>query len=253
MQRVFVTGASSGIGEGLARHYAQPGAVLGLVARRAELLEKLAAELRGRGATAHVLSADVADVGAMRGACEAFLGAAGGVDLVVANAGVGIRSALHEGNAEDVARLMQINVIGVTNTVVPFVPSMLSQRSGVLCAVSSVAGHRALPGRAAYSASKKAVTTFMDALRMELHGTGVHAMTVCPGFVRTPLTDGMKGMFFVVELDDAVRSIAGAIEARRDTFTFPWQMDALSRVMAIAPEWLVRRAAPPSRDHSSSL
>jgi short-subunit dehydrogenase len=214
MQRIFLTGASSGIGAGLARHYARPGAVLGLVARRAELLESLAGELR---------------------------------------AGVGIRNALREGNAEDVARLVQINVIGVTNTVVPFVPALLAQGSGVLCAVSSVAGHRALPGRAAYSSSKRAVTTFMDGLRMDLHGTGVHAMTICPGFVRTPMTDGMKGMLFLVELDDAVRQMAGAIEARRNTFTFPWQIRALRRVLALAPEWLLRRAAPPPRERSGAL
>lgn len=252
MQRVFVTGASSGIGAGLARHYAKPGAAIGLVARRAELLESLAKELRAAGATVHVLPADVSDTAAMRAAAESFLAEAGAPDLVVANAGIGIRSALLEGNAEDVARLMQINVIGVTNTVVPFVPAMVARGSGVLCAVSSVAGHRALPGRAAYSSSKRAVTTFMDGLRMDLHGRGVHAMTVCPGFVRTPMTDGMKGMFFLVELDDAVREIAGAIDARRATYTFPWQMNLLSRLMAVAPEWLLRRAAPPPRTQGSA-
>lgn len=120
----------------------------------------------------------------------------------------------------------------------------------VLCAVSSVAGHLALPGRVAYSASKKAVTTFMDGLRMELHGSGVHAMTICPGFVRTPLTDGTKGMLFLVELDDAVRAMAGAIEARRNTFTFPWQMNVLKELLARAPEWVVRRAAPRPRERS---
>jgi short-subunit dehydrogenase len=253
VQRIFITGASSGIGAGLARHYARAGATLGLVARRAELLDALAGELRAVGSTVHVLPADVADTAAMRAAIEAFLAAAGGADLVVANAGVGIRSALLEGNSEEVARLMQINVIGVTNTLVPFVPSMASQRSGVLCAVSSVAGHRAMPGRVAYSASKKAVTTFMDGLRMDLHGTGVHAMTICPGFVRTPLTEGMPSMPFLVELDDAVREMVGAIDARRDTFTFPWQMNVLKEVMVRAPEWLVRRAAPRPREHSSKL
>jgi|SRR5690606_19250996 len=250
MQRIFITGASSGIGAGLARHYARPGATLGLVARRAALLEEVARDVRAAGATALVLPADVADTAAMRAAIESFLEAAGGADLVVANAGVGIRSALHEGEAGEVARLMQINVNGVTNTVIPFVPAMLRQRSGVLCAISSVAGHRALPGRVAYAASKKAVTTFMDGLRMELAGSGVHAMTICPGFVRTPLTEGMKGMFFVVELDDAVRAIAGAIDTRRRTYTFPWQMRLLSAAMVAAPEWVLRRLAPRPREQS---
>jgi NADP-dependent 3-hydroxy acid dehydrogenase YdfG len=90
----------------------------------------------------------------MREAIEHFLADAGGADLVIANAGVGIRSALAEGEAAEVARLFEINLIGVTNTLIPFLPRMLAQRSGVLCAVSSVAGHRALPGRVAYAASK---------------------------------------------------------------------------------------------------
>lgn len=250
MQRIFVTGASSGIGAGLARHYARPGATLGLVARRAARLEAVARDVRAAGAEAHVYAADVADTDAMQAAIAAFLAAAGGADLVVANAGVGIRNALHEGEAAEVARLLQINVIGVTNTVIPFVPAMLRQGSGVLCAISSVAGHRALPGRVAYSASKKAVTTFMDGLRMDLHGSGVHAMTVCPGFVRTPLTEGVKAMPFLVELDDAVRAIAGAIAARRRTCTFPWQMSLLKEAMIRAPEWLLRRAAPRPRERS---
>src|SRR5690606_5747768 len=176
MQRIFVTGASSGIGAGLARHYARPGATLGLVARRAARLEAVARDVRAAGAEAHVYAADVAAPGAMQAAIAAARAGAGGADLVGANAGVGIRNALREGEAAEVARLLQINVIGVTNTVIPFVPAMLRQGSGVLCAISSVAGHRALPGRVAYSASKKAVTTFMVGLRMDLHGSGVHAM-----------------------------------------------------------------------------
>ena len=252
MQRVFITGASSGLGAGLARHYGKPGATLGLVARRAALLETVAEELRAAGATAHVYVADVADTAAMRTAIERFLGDAGGVDGVIANAGVGSGRPMLEGDAEEVARLMRINVIGVTNTVVPFLPVMLAQHAGVLCAISSMAGHRATPGRVPYGASKKAVTTFMDGLRMDLHGSGVHAMTICPGFVRTPMTEGMEKMMFVVECDDAVRAMAGAIEARRNTFTFPWQMNLLKELMMRAPESLVRRFAPKPRDPSPS-
>lgn len=248
MQRILITGASSGIGAGLARKYGQPGATIGLVARRAALLGELATELRAQGATAHVYPADVADTAAMTRIAHEFTAAAGGVDLVVANAGVGIKSALLEGEAEPVARLMAINVIGVTNTVVPFLPAMIAQRSGALVAVSSMAGHRALPGRAAYSASKAAVITFMDGLRMDLHGTGVHAMTICPGFVKTPMTDVLHHpMPFLVELERAVDLMAGAIAAERRTFTFPWQMDLVRRVLQRAPEWLIRRAAPKPR------
>jgi hypothetical protein len=252
VKRIFITGASSGIGAGLARAYAAPDVTLGLVARRAALLEELAADLRGKGATVRLYAHDVANTRAMKECVEAFLDAAGGADLVIANAGVGIRSALLEGNAEDVARLMQVNVVGVTNTLVPFVPAMVRQKSGVLVAISSMAGHRALPGRAAYSASKAAVITFMDGLRMDLHGTGVHAMTICPGFVKTPMLDGLKGKLpFLVDLDDAVATIRHAIEHRERTFTFPWQMNMLRHVLTRAPEWLVRKSAPKPRSRGT--
>jgi short-subunit dehydrogenase len=248
MERVFITGASSGIGEGLARRYAGPGVSLGLVARRRELLDALAAELREQGATVQVYAADVADTAAMKTIVGSFLEAAGGVDLVVANAGVGIRSALDKGESAEVARLMAINVIGVTNTVVPFVPAMLAQKSGVLAAISSAAGWRALPGRSAYSASKAAVITFMDGLRMELTGTGVHAMTICPGFVRTPMTAVLHHKLpFLVELDDAIAEIAGAIDRRARSWTFPWQFRLLVPFFRLAPEWVIRRITPPPR------
>ncbi|MGC4088750.1 MAG: SDR family NAD(P)-dependent oxidoreductase [Polyangiaceae bacterium] len=247
--RVFITGASSGIGEALARSYGEAGAQLGLLARRGDLLERLATELRQRGAEAFVYSADVTHTGAVRAAVDDFAAKAGGIDRVIANAGIGIRDSLSEGDAEPVAELININVVGVTNTIVPCLPIMLKQGQGTLVAVSSVAGHRALPGRAAYSASKAAVITFMDAVRMQLVGTGVHAMTLCPGFVRTPLTASLSHKLpFVLDVDDAARLMFDAIEARKKTYTLPWQMNLLRHVMVNAPEWLIRRLAPPPRN-----
>lgn len=251
--KTFITGASSGIGEALARHYATAGATLGLLARREALLEALAAELRQRGAQVFVYAADVTDPGAMRRAIDDFVERAGGVDCVIANAGIGIRDSLREGDSEAVARLMSVNVAGVTNTIVPFVPIMLRQNSGTLVAVSSMAGHRGLPGRAAYSASKAAVITFMDALRMQLADTGVHAMTLCPGFVQTPLTASLQhDLPFVLDVDAAVRLMTKAIERRKKTYTLPWQMNLLRHVMVNAPEWLLRRMAPPARQQGSA-
>lgn len=241
--RVLITGASSGLGEGLALHYARPGAIVGIVARRAPALEVLADTLRDRGARALIYPADVTDTKAMRAVAHGFADEARGVDLVIANAGVAMRGPVRESDPSAVADLFAINVAGVTNTLMPFVPIMTAQRGGVLCAVSSVAGHRGLPGRAAYSASKAAVITFVDALRMELAGTGVHAMTLCPGFVRTPMTDVLEERLpFLLERDDAVVCMVHAIEKRVGTYTFPWQMRVLHRVLEHAPEWLVRRA-----------
>jgi short-subunit dehydrogenase len=249
MKRIFITGASTGIGEGLARRLAGPGVTLGLVARRRELLDALAADLREQGSTVHVHAADVSDTAAMKTIAESFLAAAGGVDLVVANAGVGIRDGLRQGESAEVGRLMAINVVGVTGTVIPFVPAMMAQRSGVLVAIGSMAGWRALPGRTAYCASKAAVRVFMDGLRMELVGTGVHAMTICPGFVRTPMTAVLRNKLpFLVELDDALDEITGAITRRARTWSFPWQFRLLAPVLRVAPEWVIRRISPPPRD-----
>jgi short-subunit dehydrogenase len=251
MLRIFITGASSGLGLELARRYATDGVRLGLVARRRELLEDHLPALAARGADCRIYVQDVADLAGMRRAIDDFLAFAGGADLVLANAGVGIRSGLLEGNAEEVAWLMGVNVIGVTNTVVPFVPAMVRQGSGVLAAVGSVAGFRGLPGRTAYSASKGAVRQFMDGLRMDLHGTGVHAMTLCPGFVETPFTAHNPSMFFVMRVEEAVDAMVRAVDRRARVSTFPWQMRLLRPVLGLAPEALVRKLAPKSRTESS--
>jgi short-subunit dehydrogenase len=252
IRRLFVTGASTGLGQGLADHYAREGAHLGLVARRESLLRDLEKEWTARGARVEVYAGDVADTDFMVRCATEFVEAAGGVDLVLANAGVGIANRVLEGEAREIAWLMNVNVIGMTNTIVPFVPLMVKQRSGVLCAVGSMAGHQPLPGRAAYSASKACVRYFMSALRMDLHGTGVHAMTLCPGFVETALTEGQTGMMFVIDVPEAVRYMVRAIEARESTYTFPWQMNLLKEVMARVPETVIRRLAPPARTKSSS-
>lgn len=251
--KIFITGASSGIGEALARVYASPGAHFGLVARRRDLLERLAAELREGGSRVDVYALDVTNTEAMHAAANDFAANAGGVDRVIANAGIGIGDTLREGDSASVAHLMSVNVIGVTNTIVPFIPIALRQRSGTLVAVSSMAGHRGLPGRAAYSASKAAVITFMDALRMQLVGTGVHAMTLCPGFVHTPLTETLPhDLPFVLEVGPAARLMHRAIEDQKKTYTLPWQMDLLRHVMVNAPEWLLRRLAPPPRTEGTA-
>ena len=251
--KIFITGASSGIGEALARDYGTSGAHFGLVARRRDLLEKLGAELRERGASVTVYALDVTDTNAMHEAANDFAARAGGIDRVIANAGIGIGDTLREGDSASVAHLMNVNVVGVTNTIVPFIPIALRQRSGTLVAVSSMAGHRGLPGRAAYSASKAAVITFMDALRMQLVGTGVHAMTLCPGFVHTPLTETLShDLPFVLEVDHAARLMRRAIETQKKTYTLPWQMDLLRHVMVNAPEWLLRRMAPPARSEGAA-
>ncbi|MCC6217389.1 MAG: SDR family NAD(P)-dependent oxidoreductase [Polyangiaceae bacterium] len=243
-RRIFLTGASTGIGNALARRWAGPGVFLGLNARRESLLAELARELEAKGARVSLHPGDVADTAFLARAARDYLEAAGGVDLVVANAGVANPKGVLDGDAEPVARLLSINVIGVANTVLPFVPAMRRAGSGVLAAVSSVAGHRAFPGHAAYSASKAAVITLMDGLRMELHGTGVHAMTICPGFVVTPMTESITyPMPFLVDVERAARWTDEAIRRRERTFDFPWQLRLLAPAVRALPEAVVRDLA----------
>ena len=138
--RVFITGASSGLGEGLARHYGHTGAVIGLVARRAQKLEALADDLQSRGAEAHIYSQDVSDTAAMAQAADHFLSAAGGIDLVIANAGVGLKFSVQEETADQIVRLMNTNVNGVINTLLPFIPAMVAQHSGARVCSSEKSG-----------------------------------------------------------------------------------------------------------------
>ncbi len=247
-RRVFITGASSGIGAGLARHYAQPGATLGLVARRLEMLQNLARELQESGAVAYPYAGDVSDTDGLRGIIEQYLSRSGGVDVVIASAGVGLKYAEHERTPDQVSRLMSTNVSGLVNTLLPFVPTMVSQRCGVLVGISSVAGFRAMPWHSAYCASKAAVKTYIDGLRMELRGTGVHAMTVCPGFIDTALLEKTPRTPFLLDVPTAVRKITRAIARRRKTYVFPWPWRLLNPIWTRVPEALLSKFIPPPDD-----
>jgi short-subunit dehydrogenase len=247
IRRVFITGGSSGLGRGLGDYYAREGAHMGIVARRESLLREVEKKWKSRGASVEVYPGDVSDTEFMVRCANDFVAAAGGVDLVFANAGMGIPNRTLEGESREIAQLMAVNVIGVTNTVIPFAPHMLKQGSGILCATGSMAGHRGMAGRAAYSASKACVKSFMDGLRLDLHGSGVHAMTLCPGFVLTPMTEGNGNMMFLISQNRAVEYMVGAIEARKRTYTFPWQMNILKELLSRAPETWIRKFAPQRR------
>ena len=249
-RRVFVTGAGSGLGAGLVGHYGRQGAQLGLVGRREALLRERQAECEARGAHVQVYAGDVADTDFMQRSARHFLQWSGGIDLVVANAGIAIANRIREGEAHEVARLVNVNFVGVTNTLLPFVPAMIEEGRGTLCAMSSFTAHRGLPARTAYGASKAGVTAFMDGLRMELHGTGVHAMALHPGFVETPLTRDNPEMIFLIDLERATRYMTKAIEGGARNYTFPWQMNLLKELVKRAPESWIRRMAPAPRQTS---
>ncbi|MBK7135757.1 MAG: SDR family oxidoreductase [Rhodocyclales bacterium] len=229
-----MTGASSGIGAALAAHYAARGAQLGLVARRAEALAEIASNLPGSPA---LYAADVADAKAMQDAAHDFMACFGVPDIVIANAGVSVGTLTE--HAEDIAvfgRVMQTNVVGLAATFHPFIASMRAARHGRLAGIASVAGMRGIPGAGAYSASKAAAITYLEALRVELRSSGVKVVTVCPGYVATPLTAVNRyRMPFILPADVAARRIARVIDAGRAYAVVPWQMALVARAMKLMP------------------
>jgi hypothetical protein len=238
---VFITGASSGIGEALAREYAAQGARLGLLARRQALLDQLAGKLPGRH---ECYAADVNDRDALIAAARQFESATGGADIVIANAGISI-GVLTE-HYEDLAtfgQVLQTNVVSIAHTFHPFIAPMRKRRRGTLVGIASVAGIRGLPGSEAYCASNAAAISYLESLRVELGRYGIRVLTVAPGFVRTPLTArNPYSMPFLMDADAFARAAVKAIAADRSYTVIPWQMAIVAKLMRLAPNWLWDRA-----------
>lgn len=240
--RVFLTGASSGIGEALARHYAGPGSVLGLAGRRLEALRGLADSLEGE---AHVYPFDLSDTAALAAAAKDFTARFGAPDLVIANAGISVGTQADAfAELPKLLRHLEVNLVGLAATLAVFAPAMRAAGRGTLAGIASVAGFRGIPGSAAYSASKAAAIAWLESLRTELHGTGVAVVCVCPGYVDTPMTRVNRyRMPFLLSPEAAARRIAKAIAAKRRCAVIPWQMAAASRLLQIVPGWLYDRLA----------
>jgi short-subunit dehydrogenase len=232
---VFLTGASSGIGAALARFYANRGDALGLFARRAEALEELAAALKP--ARCAIYAGDVRDPVAMREAASDYEARFGVPHIVVANAGISVGTSIE--HAEDNAAfrdVLETNVLGTLHTFQPFVRAMLDARRGKLVGIASVAGFRGLPGAGAYSASKAAVIVYLESLRIELARTGVDVITVCPGYIDTPMTkNNPYPMPFLLPPDKAARLIARAIDRGKRFYVLPWQMAWIGRLLRVLP------------------
>ncbi|HOB47536.1 MAG TPA: SDR family oxidoreductase [Zoogloea sp.] len=233
-QRVFITGASSGIGAALARYYAARGAVLGLVARRRAALQELLATLPGEHA---VYTVDVADEAGLRQAAADFSARFGVPDVVVANAGVSVGTLTEEeGDLRAFERVMRTNVLGMVATFQPFVAPMRARGSGRLVGIASVAGIRGLPGAGAYSASKAAVIAYLESLRVELHGSGVKVVTIAPGYIETPMTAVNRyPMPFMLPADEAARRFVRAIDAGAGYVVIPWQMGVVAKLLRLLP------------------
>ena len=246
---ILLTGASSGIGEALAIAFAKRGAIVGLLARREEMLQSLATRCETVGGVARVFACDVTDAEAVQAAADRLRDEFGHIDILVANAGIGGNNAETRSLKPDaVKQVIDINLLGAANAVHAVLPQMLERGSGQLVAISSLAGFRGLPKSAAYSASKAGMTAFFESVRLDVQHKGIDVTIIQPGFIKTPLTSGRANkMPFLMELDDAIPLFLRAIEKRKKFAAFPWQLATFVRAGRMFPAWLYDRIAGRAR------
>jgi short-subunit dehydrogenase len=239
---VMITGASSGIGRGLAVEMARRGAKLGLVARRVEVINEVVREIEAAGGKAVALPADVQEADSISAAAANLRASLGPIDVLIASAGIGPTRDAADFSAAEVSEVINVNVIGASNSVAAVIPEMVARGRGQLVAISSLAAYRGLPRSAAYCASKAAVSAFFESLRLDLEPRGIDVTIIHPGFIKTPLTDGRGAqMPYLMELDDAVGKMVRVIEKRRKRYSFPWQLATIVRAGMLMPIWMYDR------------
>ena len=238
-KKVFIMGASTGIGKALATHYADQDTILGLAARRVDLLEDVARECRNDNAKTYVFKVDVNDEENCSIAANEFIGITGGIDIVIANSGMGSNDDLLSGSSKRINKILSTNILGVTNTIIPFLPTMKNQNSGTIVGISSVASFIPLPNRGGYSSSKVAVRRLFDSWRPTLKEYGIKVVTICPGFIDTPMTERIKFKPFLKDADNAAIAFAKAIEKGEKTYVYPWQMRWLVRLVKLIPQGII--------------
>ena len=241
---VFITGASSGIGQALAGRYAQAGYRLALVARRTDEMHAWAASQKLEASRYRVYGADVARIDSIVEAGQRCIAEFGVPEVVIANAGISVGMDTRERSDLDVmAQTFALNNTGLAATFHPFVTPMCQRGSGRLVGIASVAAVRGLPGHGAYCASKAGVVAYCESLRTELHGSGVRVVTLCPGYIDTPLTRGNRyGMPFLMRAEDFADRAFGAITAGSSYRVIPWQMGWVARLLRWVPNSVFDRA-----------
>lgn len=252
---VFITGASSGIGQALALRYYRDGARLALVARRTAEVERWATEQRLDASRFKVYAADVSDEGAMARIGRECIAVQGLPDVVIANAGISIgMDTAHFDDLDVMRRTFATNNVGLAATFHPFVAAMNERGAGTLVGIASVAAIRGLPGHGAYSASKAAVVAYCESLRGECRPFGVKVVTLLPGYIDTPLTRGNRySMPFLMQVEDFADQAVGAIRAQTSYRVIPWQMGVLAKVLRLLPNALYDRmlASRPRKKRAS--
>lgn len=246
-----ITGASSGIGRALAVALAVRQARVGVTARRTERLDELVRSVRSNGGTIEALPCDVTDRQSTHHAIRGLTEKLGPVDLLIANAGLGQTAGAVPMNVPAFEQMIRVNLLGVAYAFEAVMESMLARKSGHLVAISSLAAYKGLPGSAGYCATKAAVNTYCEGLRIELCNRGIAVTCVCPGFVKTEMTAGKTHpMPLLMDADAAAQRIVRALQRQPGVYNFPWRMSLLMKLARWLPDWLLARMATTNQQPS---
>lgn len=257
--RVLITGATSGLGRELAVQLGRRGWRVAVTGRRRELLDETAKRVIEAGGQALPLYGSVTDDDEVKAHYAALKAAWGGLDWAVLNAGVGDTLDAKAFSAESVRWTFDTNVLGVARWLEAVLPDMLAARAGLVAGVASLAGYRGLPLSGSYSASKAALITLLESTRVDLRGTGVDVVTVCPGFVKSEMTarNQVDAMPFIMETDAGVAALLAGLDARRRVVHFPWQLSYPTRYLlptlpGFLYDWLASKLAHKRRKKPSA-
>jgi len=242
-QSVLITGASSGIGRALAELLARRGAKVGLIARRETLLAEAVRSIAAQGGRAAFALADVADLDALAAAMQALEGQLGPCDVLVANAGIYHKTNARQFDPRQAHEVVAVNLQGVVHAIGAVLPGMVRRGRGRLAAITSIAGAVALPGSAAYAASKAAVLKLLECLRVDLRGSGITVTASCPGYVDTAMiTDEERATLRdLVSADYAAGQIAWALERGKREHWFPRRTRWMAKLARCLPPALYER------------
>jgi short-subunit dehydrogenase len=233
----LVTGASSGIGKALAFKLADKGCKLALVGRRMDELDASARKINEQGGNARPFPADVADRNSIYQVADQVEKTLGPIDLVIANAGVSMQFSAAGNECEKIDQTYRTNLLGSLYTIHAALQGMIARGHGHIVGISSLASYNGLPLKGSYCGSKAALRTELEAMRVELRSRGIYVTTICPGFIKTPMTEKNDySMPFLLELDDAANRMMDAIEKRKRVCNFPWQATLLTKLTSRLPE-----------------
>jgi len=238
-KKILITGASTGIGYAISRELGKKGCYIAILARREDKLQALAEEIRKYGGQALAIPVDVMDADSVKQAITTANRDLDGLDVVIANAGVGILKPAHQIEPRHVDRMVDVNLKGAMYTLLAGLDILLQHGGGQLVGVSSIASYRGLPQSSVYSATKAALSSFLESLRVEYAKKNIRVTTICPGYIKTPMTEGAKmPMPMMLEADVAARMIIDAIEKEKKVYGFPWPMNFGVKLVRFLPNFI---------------